>query len=70
MGLLLVIVAVVIATVLSGRVFFEAGRSYVVHLCVLSAMGHHFISVGANKIAFNAMEVRSLVRHRSHCIGV
>lgn len=70
MGLLLVIIAVIRATVRSRRIFLKSGGSYVIHLLVLSAMSHHFVSVGANKLAFNTMKMGGLVGYRSGGIGV
>lgn len=70
MRLLFVVVADIIAAVLARGVLFKAGCSDIVHLGMLAPMGHHFVGVGAHEVTLNAVEVRRLIGHRSHGVGI
>lgn len=65
MGLLAVVIAVLDATVLGGRVFLEARRVDAVHLLVLPSVGDHLVGVRANEGALEAMKVGALVALRA-----
>jgi len=58
--------ALVDAARLRRRELFEAGRQDRVGLLVLAPVGHHFVRVGAHKVALEAVEVRRLVLHRPY----
>jgi len=47
------------------RKLFETGRQDRIRFLVLAPVGHHFVGVGAHKVALEAVEVRRFVLHRS-----
>ena len=44
---------------------FEAGRQDRVGLLMLAPVGHHFVRVGADELAFQTVEVRRFILHRA-----
>jgi len=64
-GLFVRVGAVVDTAGLRRREFLESRRQDRIRLLVLPPVGHHLVGVGAHELAFEAVEVRRLVLHRS-----
>lgn len=70
MGLPLVMVAILHVAVLRRGVLLEAGGVDAVHFGVLASVGHHFVSVRADEVALQAVEMGGLVGHGPRRVGV
>ncbi len=66
MRLLVRVRAAVNATVLRRREFLESGCKDRVCFLVLATMSHHFVGIRADKITFEAMEMRGFILHRAY----
>lgn len=65
MRLLSAVLAVDHLALLTRRELFESRRLNRVELLVLSSVSYHFIRIGANEVAFEAMKVRCFVLSRT-----
>lgn len=63
--LLPAVLAVDHLALLARRELFESRRLNRVELLVLSSVSHHFVRVGANEVAFEAMKVGGFVLSRT-----
>lgn len=64
MGLLLLVIAHLLLTVLCGAKLFKSSSTDAVHLVVLSSVSYHLVGVRAHVVTLEAVKMRGLVGSR------